>query len=348
MTEIVKINHAEFGLEESKAKQIADQFKPMLDKMVELEKEFNEVAKLEPSKEASAKAKELRLKYVKVRTGTAEIHKQQKSFYLQAGRYVDGWKNAQLFASQGIEEKLQEIETHFDRIEAARVEALRVERWTKLSKYIEIEPIGLGTMESLVFDNLLSGTKAAYEARVEAERKADEERIAKEKADSEERERIRLENERLKKEAEAREKQIQQEREKAEAERKAIEEKARIEREEAERKLSEERAKVEAERKAKEDAERREREKIEAIERERIEKEKQERERLEAEEKAKIEAQKKAERAPDKQKLIDLAESFESVEMPSLKTKEAEYILNSIKELKGKLVNYIIEKSGAL
>ena len=63
----VKINPADFGIEESKAKQIQEQFQPMLDKMVELEKEANEVFKM-PISKASAKAKEVRLKYVKVRT----------------------------------------------------------------------------------------------------------------------------------------------------------------------------------------------------------------------------------------------------------------------------------------
>ena len=38
--QIVKINASDFGLEESKAAQIAAQFQPMLDKMVELENEF--------------------------------------------------------------------------------------------------------------------------------------------------------------------------------------------------------------------------------------------------------------------------------------------------------------------
>ena len=111
--EIVKLEAAEFGLEESKAKEISNQFKPMLDKMVELEKEANEVFKMDKeSPEAQKIAKEVRLKYVKVRTGTAEIHKQQKAFYLAAGRYIDGWKNTQLFASEGIEKRLTEYEKH--------------------------------------------------------------------------------------------------------------------------------------------------------------------------------------------------------------------------------------------
>ena len=97
---IVKINPADYGLTETKAKEIEAMFKPMLQKMVELEEEYNEVVKLEINKDTCTKAKELRLKYVKVRTGTASIHKELKAFYLNGGRFVDGWKNAQLFASQ--------------------------------------------------------------------------------------------------------------------------------------------------------------------------------------------------------------------------------------------------------
>lgn len=120
--------------------------------------------------------------------------------------------------------------------------------------------------------------------RAEIEKRIEEERIAKEKAEAEERERIRIENERLKKEAEEREKKaleerkkqeailakerakaeaerkkqeaiFQAEREKAESERRAVQEKARKEREAQEKKIANERAKAEEEkRKAAEQA----------------------------------------------------------------------------------------------
>ena len=72
----------------------------------------------------------------------------------------------------------------------------------------------------------IQAAKKAEEDRIGAERRAEEDRIAKEKAEAEERERMRLENERLKKEAEAKEKALEAERkkvaeEKAEAGRKA-------------------------------------------------------------------------------------------------------------------------------
>ena len=130
----------------------------MLDKMIELEKEFNEITKLPiEEKSTSLKAKELRLKYVKVRTGTADIHKQQKAFYLAGGRFVDGWKNAQLFASQGIEEKLEEIEKYAENTERQRIAQLQSEREGALTQY-EVENISslnLGLMSDDVWKSFL-------------------------------------------------------------------------------------------------------------------------------------------------------------------------------------------------
>ena len=59
---IVKINASEYGLTETKAKEIEAMFKPMLDKMVELEEEFNQIAGLEINEGTCYKARELRLK----------------------------------------------------------------------------------------------------------------------------------------------------------------------------------------------------------------------------------------------------------------------------------------------
>ncbi len=314
MTQIVKIDAAQYGLESTKAAEIEAAFKPMLEKMTELENEYNTVVKeaaAEITLQVCNKAKDLRLKYVKVRTGTAAIHKDLKDFYLKGGRFVDGWKNAQLFASQGIEDRLKEIEEYHERREAERIESLRIERWTALQPYMDYEPEGLGKMPDLVFDNFLSGTIASHNARIEAERKSEEDRIAKEKAEAEERERIRLENEALKQQAIEREKKAEAERKKqaaildaerkaAEAKQKAIQEAARIEREKAEA----ERLKLQAELDAKAEAERKAKVEAERIERERIA------------------AEAAAAKAPDKDKLKSFVDAITLPELPSLKTTE--------------------------
>jgi hypothetical protein len=269
--ELVVLDYKEFGIEESKAKQISEQFKPMLDKMVELEVEANEVFSLDiESPEASKKAKEVRLKYVKVRTGTADIHKEQKAFYLQAGRFVDGWKNAQLFASQGIEEKLEAIEKFAENKEKERIAELQKSRLLLISEYVD-DTVGLdlGNMADDVFDAYLGAKKQAKADRIEAERVAEENRLKEIEAEKErirleeiENERVRKENAKLKEEAEAKELAIKKERE--ENERKINEEREkqetalRVERESQAKILAEEKAKygkLEADLKAKKDAE---------------------------------------------------------------------------------------------
>lgn len=245
---IIKIDPKEYGLEESKAADIAVQFKPMLDKMVELEAEYNEVIKLPISDPASAKkAKELRLKYVKVRTGTSDIHKQQKAFYLAGGRFIDGWKNAQLFASQGIEEKLEEIEKYAERMEAQRIADLQTKRADQLIHYevANVDQLQLGSMSEDVWSAFFTGVVTKYDERKEAERKAEEDRKERERKDAEEREAQRKENARLKKEADDREAQIKNDREEADrklaAERKKADDKLAAERKEAQKKIYEER-----------------------------------------------------------------------------------------------------------
>jgi hypothetical protein len=270
-TNLVTIDAKEFGIEENKAKEISAQFKPMLDKMVELEEEFNEIIKLpKDDLETSKKAKELRLKYVKVRTGTASIHKEQKAFYLQAGRFVDGWKNAQLFASQGKEQELSEIENRLENLEKERIQKLNEDRKEKMSKYMNnVELMNLGYMADDVWTAYYNAKKSAYNDRIEAEKKAEadrikkeakleKERIAKEKKEEADRKRMMRENAKLKKEALAKEKRDKEEAEKREKEEEERLEKVRKEHEarlEKERKERIKREKLEAELKAKKDEE---------------------------------------------------------------------------------------------
>lgn len=173
---IVQIDPTQFGLTSETASNIAAQFKPMLDKMVELEEEFNRVVQLpvdDPDTEKQAKA--LLQKYVKVRTGTAAIHKEQKAFYLNGGRFVDGWKNAQVFASQGKEEVLEKIANYRAQQEKLRREQLQAERVELIAPYVEdTTALDLGGMADDVFAIYLEGKKKAYEERIAAEQAARE------------------------------------------------------------------------------------------------------------------------------------------------------------------------------
>lgn len=328
--ELVKINASDYGLEETKASEIKAMFTPMLNKMEELEVQYNEVLKQEINPETCQMAKDLRLSYVRVRTGTEKIHKELKAFYLNGGRFVDAFKNTQAFASGEKEKTLKNIEDHFEIIEHDRLEKLRIDRLALLKPYTDIEPLAVANMEQAVFDNLLQGFKVAHETRIAAEKKAEEDRIAKEKAEAEEREKQRLENIRLKAEAEEKERLAEIERKKnakiladqkakADKERAELLAKAESERKEKERLENEIKAKAEAERKAKDDEER----------------------KRKADEK-------KARLAPDKDKLLSFMQLINNLPRPEVKTIEAADIASKANTMLVQVANYIKENANKL
>ena len=298
MANIVKIDPLEFGLTVETAANIENQFAPMLAKMTELEVEFNGVLALDKSLPTTAKkARELRLKYKDVRVGTEKIHKVQKAYYLNGGRFVDSWKNIQAIASQNNEEVLESIEKHAENLEKERLERLQLLRVALLADYVEnASDLMLSSMPDDVFEAYLTTKKQQFEDRKAAELKAEQDRIAREKAEAEAREAQRLENIRLKAEADKREAEI-------EAERK---ENARIE---AEKEA--EREKLQAEKDAEIAKQKEMARKIqEELYNKRIAEEEAERVRIAAEKAAKLEAEKLA-KAPIKSQLTAWVNSFQ-------------------------------------
>jgi len=323
---LVKIDPKDYGLQEGKAKEIEAVFLPMIEKMKELEKDYNEIIELPVSMETSIRARELRLRYVKIRTATAQIHKDAKAFYLAGGKFVDGWKNAQLYASHGMEDKLESIENHFEKIEQekkVKLQAERMETYTPYASIVEGTPEpDFANMPDDIWNNFLEGAKKIHLEKIEAQKRAEEEtrlaaekvekeRLAKEKAEAEQREKIRLENEKLKKEKEQ---------------------------------LEAEAKKREAYRVAKELAEKKERDRVEAeLEAKKLKEAKEEKERLE-----KIEteflAKKKAEQAPDKEKLKNLCYRISAVEIPEVNSDKAKTIRHEAMNGLVMLVNQLGKK----
>lgn len=247
MQELITINPEEFGLDKTEAQQVRSVFVPMLEKMEDLETEYNEIIKLTPTIDNCKKAKELRLKLVKVRTWTAEIHKKAKSYYLNGGRAVDAFKNVVTFAIEWKENELEKLEKHFENIEKERIEKLQSERLALLSQYVDdISAFQLWTMADDVWNAYFESKKKDYNDKIEAEKKAETDRIELEQKQKEEQEQIKADNERLRQEAEARETQMKKEREESEKKQKELEEKAR---QEAEAREKLEKEKLEAEKK---------------------------------------------------------------------------------------------------
>lgn len=319
------------GVSHQKAQEHALSFMKFYSVMSEIEPKIQAINAENPSPMDMKIAREIRLSLAKNRVEAEKKKDELKRDLLNESNLIQACYN-QVKAFSAIKEAfLADVEKFAERREAERKALLKAEREAELSKYTtDLAVYQLAEMSEESWLNLLQGQKLAYEARIEAEKKAEAERIAREKAEAEERERIRIENERLKAEAAAREKELAAERARVEAEQKKAEEAARKEREAAEKKLAEERAKAEAERKrieaenqAKLDAER---EKREQAERE-LKARRQAEERKAAEElAAKKEAEaaaKKAAKAPEKKKLQVWIDAAQMPEQPLLKEIDA-------------------------
>lgn len=346
---LIKIDATEFGIEQSKANVILAAFEPSQVKMAELEPEYLEVIALpleDPMTEL--KAADLLKKYVKIRTGRNAVHKQEKDFFLNAGRFVDKIKNLGNAETEKREEKLEAIKNHYANLEKARIAALAASRNERLKQFdFDGSQMNLGTMEENVWVSFLAGTELSYNQKKAEEKRLSEEKAAKEKAEAEERERVRIENERLKAEAAEREKQLAAEREAARKEQERLEairlaeQKKADELLEAQRKAAEAKAKKEKEiADAKLKAEREAKEKLEAELRAKQEAERKAEEAKQAEIKAQKAAEAKAAKAPDKDKLTNWVRGFSAPNNPVLKSEESKEIAISILDKHAAFINW--------
>lgn len=313
-TPSLKTNPLQYGIEETKAKELLGDLSQIIKERDSLIPQFNEILKMDiEDLNTSKRAKELRGIIKNNRTkGIEPWHKAKKEVFLRGGQFIDAKRKEEVLVNTRMEEALEDIENHAIKKEAERKELLKQTRIEELKDYAEFVPIGvdLSELAEEEYQKVFIGAKLQTENKIEAEIIAEQERlakekaendirIAKEKADTEERERQRLENERLKAEAEKREKEI-------EAERKDNEQKLANER----AKAKEEADKIEAKNKADLKAEQDEKDKIKKELQDKKEAEdKAENERKQEELKAKEEAEKLA-KAPIKKQLSVWVDGF--------------------------------------
>ena len=315
-------------LDQTRAAACLEAFAPFLAKAEEWKKATAEIKITDISQTREMKfARESRLAMKELRVTVEKNRKRIKEDILADGRAVDAAAKIVFDAVEPLEAYLLTQEKFAENKEIERRAALKAEREAALQPYaVDTTGYLLADMTPDAFAAILGGHKAAHEAKIEADRKAEAERVAKEQAEAAERERIKAENARLKIEADAREKAMQIEREAAEAERKAIEEKARIERKAAEaaaKKERDAREKAEAELQRQKDAE------AAAV-------------------KAKADAEKKAAKAPDKAKIIAFTDALAAVVAPECATDEGFAILTVAQAQLQKLLVSIIEKANTL
>lgn len=184
-------------------------------------------------------------------------------------------------------------------------------------------------------------------ARIESERLAE---VAKQQ--DAERNRLAAEAARIREEQDRKQREIELAEQKLRLEQEAVERerKQQIEHQEQLRLAAEreQKLKEENERKLKEAAEKAEADRLAAIEAERLRIKKEQADKLERERLAEIERKRQIDLAPDKEKLLLLAKSIDSFELPALSMPEAEKIINDVRGLLGKVSAYINQQISKL
>lgn len=273
-------------------------------------------------------AREGRLLLKDRRVEIEKTRKQLKEASLKEGRAIDDIAKALTSLIAPTEEYLQ-LQEDFAKIkEQKRISDLNMLRQELIRAYLNpYEEVGnLGVMPDNQFNALLGGYKIAYQSKVDAEKKAEEDRIAQQKADEEAREAQLIENERLKKEEDEREKQFA-------AERKAAQEKADKERAELQRIQKEQDEVLRKEREA--------REKADAELKAQKDREAQAQLKL-------IEEREALESAPDRQKIENLVFRLQEFDFPQVKTKKAKAIIQAAQNKMQELIDNITQSSSKL
>ena len=148
----------------------------------------------------------------------SEVQSQMLSFKTEDALWLKAKQTMQILTKE-IEEIAKWKEKTKERADAQRKEEKVQERIADVAKFNpELTRYEFESMSDESFDLFLKGIEKQYNERIEAEKKAEADRLAAIEADRLERERIKAENERLQREAEEKEKQLQAERMKAQRE----------------------------------------------------------------------------------------------------------------------------------
>jgi len=233
-TELEKVV-LESGLSISESEQIKQSYLPFFIQIAEIKEESKKINFENPTELDEKIARELRLRMVKIRTGSATVKDERKKIHLLRGNLEQSSWNLIKTGCELEEEIFFQVEKKREITEKLRKENLKNERLELLKDVCENSEIyPLSEMEEESFNDLFEALKIAKQQKEEKEKaellRIENERIEREKAIEEQ----RLENERLKQEAEKREKELDIERKKAIKEKEAIELKAKQEAEKRE------------------------------------------------------------------------------------------------------------------
>jgi len=260
-------------IDKDKSDYIISKFKEYTEVVNEWsEKAMSIVVSDESQVEIMKEAREGRLLLKAKRCDIEKTRKKLKEQSLQEGRVIDAIAKHLTALIEPAEKHLELQDKYIEIQETLKRNNLSMERTKLLLPFkdiINIEALQLGIMSDIAFTSVLNTARNTYNNMIEAEAQAKAEEEAQVKADTEAIEAQRIENVKLRAEAELKESQLQKERLDAKAKQESIELKAKQEREieskkaeclrvENEKHLKQERekqAKLEAELQGKKDAE---------------------------------------------------------------------------------------------
>lgn len=312
---------AKSGLSNPELVEIRDAFQPLFAKAEEIVRKSEAIVVADATHLSEMKAaRAARLELKAIRVDAEKSRKALKESALKRGQVIDDAARVIKGFIEPVEDRLLAMEEFAERAEAARKAALKAERDAEVRdaggdpQYYQT-----GEMPEADFDALISGLlDRAREAR-EAAAKAEAGRLAKEKADREERARLQAERDRAVAEREAAEKKAREEsakaKKKADAEKAEIEARAQSEREAREKVEAELAAKKRAEEKAAADAEK---------------------------------ARKKAEKAPDVVKVRSVAALVRRIDLPVVKSPEAQAAMAEVAAAQERFAKWIEARAAVL
>lgn len=354
VTELAKVlTDSKLALNE--AEEIKQSYLPYFEQMGIIKEEAKKINFESPTMLDEKIARDLRLRTVKIRTGSMAIKEERKRIHMLKANVEQSAWNLIKTTCELDEEIFLQVEKKREIEEKARLSARKEGRIKLLEPFgVDTQFIALLNMPDEAFEQFLSQTNDSYEKKIADEKRAQEEEIERQRVQEEKRLEMIAENKRLREEAEAKEAALAKEREEQEAKLNAIKEKAEQERRAAEaeasririeneKKVAAEKARVEAEQEkmreeaqAKIDAERKERERIQA--------------ELLAKEQAELKAKEEAEAAKefelakgDTDKIQDLQKDLESLKLKyTFKSAKHKKTYAEVGILLDKILNHII------
>jgi hypothetical protein len=311
------------GLAEDSALSLRGQFANYYGEIVTWREKASLVTKPEDQTHQKI-AREVRLGLRKIRCEVENVRKALKAESLARGKAIDGFANVLKYLCEPVEEQLAAVEQYAERQEAARIAALVQDRTAALVA-VEADPTAynLGAMDEDTFRLVLAAAEKRRADRIETDRKAEADRVAREQADRIAREKAEKEAAEARAEVDRVLKEAAQKEAKAKAAREAAEATARAEKAKADAKFAKEReAREKAEREAAE-AKHKEQARVAA-----------ETAAVAAKVWAEREAAEKAARAPDKAKVLAFAATVRGliVDIPEGKTAAGKTAFDAIED----------------